>query len=508
MSRPNVLVVVLDATRADHLSCYGHDRPTTPTVDRLAASGVRYTSAFSNSNWTGTSHGALFTGQLPSHSGVYAGQQTLPADVETLPERLQAAGYDTFGMSAGTHLRESRGYDRGFDVFKETYRVSPSLDFLRKAVSDPPLRAQTLFSATRGPDDKTLYKFRSLRRWIRRVDGPFFGFINAKTAHHPYNPPRPYKSMFCPDLRRARYQFVEELFGDEFGERQTVPGEEYRHLQRLSYQYPVIAGEIPADTPSWETIRAWYDGAVRYVDDRLGELVDELDRLGELEHTYVFVTADHGEYFGEHGLEKHYYSLYEPVLHVPLVVHTPDGVSVGEEDSLNDDGGGADGAAPGSVHDDRGQEAAVTVDEPVSLVDLYPTIVELAGESVDREHAASLVPLGDGPGHDHVFAELGEVGPEGITRHHPGFDDSGYGDPVQVVRDDEYKLLVEDGEAELYEWRADPAESTDRADDRPAVRDRLAGVVDAELGELTHSALSEDIEDSDLQDHLEELGYM
>ncbi|WP_435063650.1 sulfatase family protein [Halobaculum sp. EA56] len=480
MNRPNILLLVLDATRADHLSCYGHSRETTPAIDRMANNGVRFTNAFANSNWTGTSHAALFTGLLPSTSGVYAGNQTLPRDVETLPEALQRAGYSTFGVSAGAHLRGSRGYDRGFDRFKETYRISPDKEFATAFLRDPSLRRQTLFSVTRGSDTKTMYKFDSLDRWIGETDAPFFGFINAKTAHHPYNPPRPYKRLFCENLRRSRFQFVEKAFGDEFGERQSLPGMDFERLQRLSYQYPVISGEMDPTDEEWEVIRSWYDGAIRYMDDRIDELLSALDRRGELSNTYVIITADHGEYFGEHGLEKHYYSLYEPVLHVPLVIRTP-------------------------------ERQGITVDRPVSLVDLFPTLLDLAGESVDRPNARSLSPFdGNDPEEERpIFAELGETAPTGITRHHPEFDASGCGRPVQVVRTDEYKLIAgADGERELYRWRTDPAEQNDRSASEPTVVSRLEDQIASNLAPLENEALNEEIEDDDLKQHLEDLGYM
>lgn len=481
MDAPNVVVLVLDAVRADHTSVYGHERPTTPNLEAIAEEGVVYEHAFANSNWTGTSHAAMFTGRLPSDSGVHGATQELPADVRTLPEHLSAAGYRTFAMSAGAHVRAERGYARGVDTFKETYRIAPNRAFLRGLLSDGPLRRQTLHTVTRGPDGKSLYKLESLKRWIEAGDRPFFGFVNAKTAHHPYNPPRPHKSRFCPDLRRPRYQLVEELFGDERGERQSLPGFDWERLQRLSHEYPVIAGEMEPTAEEWDVVRSWYDGAVHYLDRLVGEFVDWLASADHLEDTYLVVTADHGEYFGEHGLEKHLYGLYEPVLHVPLIVRGPD--------------------------TDRAPD---TVGSLVSLADLYPTIVELAtGDTPDTHHSRSLAGFEDERVHDHVFAELGAVAAHSVRRHHPDFDDTGYGAPTQVVRDDRHKLIARaDGSTELYDWREDPREREDLAADRPDVLDRLSGVIDEELGELSDRPLAEEVDDEQLRQHLEDLGYM
>ncbi|WP_302080894.1 sulfatase [Salinibaculum rarum] len=480
MSRPNIVLLVLDAVRSDHVSAYGHDRPTTPNIDKLAEEGTRYRNAFANSNWTGTSHGTIFTGRLPSNSGIHGDHQELPDGEKTLPEAVKEEGYRTFAMSAGAHIRKERGYDRGVDAFKETYRIDPSRKFAARLFTDPPLRRQTAFTATRGPDDKTLYKFETLKRWIAANEEPFFAFINAKTAHHPYNPPRPSKSRFCPDLERPRFQLTEELFGDEFGERQTLPGTDFERLQRLSYQYPIISDELNPTDEEWEIIQSWYDGAIHYLDRRVGEFVDWLRNRGQLEETYVIVTADHGEYFGEHGLEKHYYGLYEPVLRVPLIVRGPES--------------------------DDGQD----IRSMVSLADLYPTIVELAsGEAPKPPHSRSLAPFEDAPDHDHVFAELGAVNPSGILRHHPEFDDSGYGIPTQVVRDDRYKLHARtDDSIELYDWKSDPDETKDLSETYPNVVERLRSAINEELGTLSEAALSEDIKDDRLREHLQDLGYI
>jgi arylsulfatase A-like enzyme len=482
MGQPSIILIILDAVRADHLSIYGHEQRTTPHLESLIEEDntTLYRNAFANSNWTGTSHGAMFTGRLPSESGVHGGTQQLSPEITTLPERVSEAGYRTFGMSAGAHLREGRGYGRGVDTFKETYRISPTRNFFSGLLSDPALRKQSIFSATSGPDKKALFKFESLKRWIASGNDPFFAFVNAKTAHHPYNPPRPHKSQFCPELQRPKYQFIEELFGDTYGERQSLPDADWERLQRLSYEYPVLSGEFEPTKREWDVIRSWYDGAIHYLDRQIGELIEWLRTHGELKDTYLMITADHGEYFGEHGMEKHYYGLYEPVLHVPLLVRAPERTPADETDEL------------------------------VSLTDLYPTIVELvSGTTPELDHAESLVPFNDHRQHEHVFAELGAVAPDGITSHHPDFDDSGLGIPTQVVRNKQHKLITRtDGSTELYNWREDSEEQSDLVESLPEVSNALREVIETELGTLSDEALAETIDDDELREHLSDLGYM
>jgi arylsulfatase A-like enzyme len=477
--RPNVLLVVLDAVRADHLSAYGHDRPTSPTLGTLAASGVTFESAFSNSNWTGTSHGALFTGRLPSDSGIYGNRQVIPDGVRTLPERLSEAGYRTFAASAGAHVRAERGYDRGIDAFLESHDYGIRLDgeFLGRVARDGPFRRQVLQDVLWGPDVKTVYKLESFKQWVVEESTPFFGFLNLKTAHHPYDPPRPYKSMYA-DLARPRYEFLEHALSTLRGDPQRVPGLDVDRLLSISRGYPVLADDIEPTDAEWDAVRAWYDGAIRYLDERVGELIQFLDRRGLSEETYVILTADHGEQFGEHGLEKHYFSLYDDLLHVPLIVHPPGGTEPRRWDT------------------------------PVSLVDLVPTILELAAAPAPgSEHATSLLPLDEPPESRYTFAEVGRKGTAPIRRRHPGFTDSEHNGPLQAIRDEEWKLIRRnDGRTELYRWRE--GETEDRSGDCPDVRGRLCAALEDHLDPLDDAPFEESVTSPALADHLEELGYL
>lgn len=477
----NILLVVLDAVRADHVSAYGYDRPTTPTIDQLADDGVLFEHAFSNSNWTGTAHAAMFTGLLPSQSGIYGANQSFSSDIRTLPERLHDAGYRTFAVSAGAHIRRERGYHRGFDTFKETYRIRPSRGFIRTFLTDPSMRRQTAYSLTRGPDKKTLYKFDALKRWIAEdKETPFFAFINAKTAHNPYNPPRPYKSMFCDELNRPRYEFVERLMEALGQQGQQIEGGDIERVRSLSREFPVIGGAFEPTEAEWEIVRAWYDGAIRCMDDRLGDLLGWLDGEGMLEDTCVIVTADHGELFGEHGLEKHNYSAYEPLLHVPLVIKAP------------------------------GCEGCVRIESQVSLIDLFPTLLEFADIRPPKSDvAASLIPFDDGKYHEYTFAEIGRKPAKPIRRHHPEFDASEYGVPTQVVRNDTYKLIrTGNNDRELFEWKDDPDEERDLSCERQDIVEQLESVLEETLGPLIDEERRETVDDPRLKRQLEDLGYL
>lgn len=497
MSRPNVLFLVLDAVRVDHCSTYGYDRETTPTMSALAEDGVRYDNAFAPSIWTPTVHGAIFTGKYPSHTGIYGNSLGIPDDVETLPETLQRQGYRTFAASAGAHIRRDRGYARGIDDYVETRRIAPDADFLRKVVNDHSFAKQVAFTLTRGPDDKTRYKYDRLRRFIEAViddDDPFFGFINAKAAHQPFNPPRPYKRMFCEEFERPRFEFLERVMDSAGLDTQQLPGMDMEKLRRVSHDGGdgVLAGEIEMTDEEWDVIKAWYDGAIRYLDGLVGELVAFLKDCGAYDDTLIVLTSDHGDNFGDHGLTSHVFSLYDTLLHVPMVIKPPDGTPAGRR-----------------------------IDAQASLVDLHPTFLEAAGvEPPGYELATSLLGFEEGPYHEYTFAEYaGFDGPiERLARKYPDFDASRFARPLQAVRDDEYKLIVtgdSDGlsgdgnvERELYAWREDPRETTDLSAEYPAITDRLVTALRDHLPSLDAPGEFETPDDPDLETQLEDLGYL
>jgi|GEM_PF-1175624 len=495
MTKPNVLFLVLDAVRTDHCSTYGYERETTPTMTALAEDGVTYDNAFAPSIWTPTTHGAVFTGRYPSHTGIYGNGLAIPDDLETLPETLQREGYRTFAASAGAHIRAERGYARGVDDYVETRRIAPDAGFVRKVATDRSFARQVGFTLTRGPDDKSRYKYDRLQRFVADAvadDDPFFGFVNAKTAHSPFNPPRPYKGMFLDGFDRPRWELLERAIGATGREPQDLSGHDIEKLREVSHDAGdnVLTGNAEMTEAEWDVIRSWYDGAVRYLDDLVGELVAFLRAQGAYEDTMIILTADHGDNFGDHGLASHIFSLYDTLLHVPLVIKPP---------------ASAGGSADGSV-------AGRTVDEQVSLVDLHPTMLEAAGAPApDYGPSESLYDFADRRYHDHTFAEYaGFDGPvRRLQRKYPEFDAERYARSLQAVRDDEHKLIVtEDGDRELYAWREDRYERENLVDERPDVADALEGVLRETLDPLDSPGNFRTPDDPELEDQLEDLGYI
>lgn len=282
-ARPNVLLIVLDTVRADHLGCYGGPR-VTPTLDALAAAATRYERCTASSPWTVPSHASLFTGLDPHTHGAQSFEvdafegldnvYALPEDRVTLAELLRDEGYATGGVVANAaYLKPAFGLSQGFEDWSVSRVRAPRLN--REALA-----------------------------WIdaRAPGEPWFLFLNYMDAHRPYN--------------------VEPIAGeDEIPQRESS----VILLDEL-FEAVVVRGEEPGDLA--RRVREQYTRAVRNLDRALGELIAGLRERGLWEETILVVTSDHGEYFGEHGLVEHSKDVYEPALDVPLIVK-PAGVSSG-----------------------------------------------------------------------------------------------------------------------------------------------------------------------------------
>jgi arylsulfatase A-like enzyme len=267
LNKPNVLLVSIDTLRADGLSCYGNPRPTSPNIDRLAADGTRYVDIFASVPWTLPSHVTMLTGLEPDVHGVNDLDRTIPRAAPLLAEIFQNAGYHTFAATSSFLVSPTFGFGRGF----EDYLLYPEG------------RADQVRDMT----------FQLLAKTKR----PWFIFVHFFDPHLPYSPTRDSKrelGIRGPDVEyvTARmthllYRFVDLLLG-------------YNPRQRAA-------------------VRALYDGDVRDVDRALGQILNKID----LSNTLVFVTADHGEEFGEHGWSGHSVALYDESLRVPLIEHGP-----------------------------------------------------------------------------------------------------------------------------------------------------------------------------------------
>jgi len=441
--RPDILLVVVDTLRADHLSCYGYSRETTPNLDAFARDARRYTNVLSPGSWTLPSHASLFTGVPSSVHGCNWSWIELDEDLVTLAELLRGAGYQTVGLSSNGFLNPANGFAQGFDTFYSPWAERSRL----RTVID---RAGQVLGAgnlgTRDADSRATLVNRRLGRWFRHEydpSRPYFVFVNYLEPHVPYVPVRGALQWADPEWVR-RWAAVDQ--GD------------------LLFSYG-FSGATALTERQVDELLALYDEEVRYVDGKVGELLAALRGGGSLDSTLVAITSDHGEHFAEHGLMEHQYSVYEALVRVPLLVRYPGRLAPGVDDSLvqtHDLFATALDAAGvvwerGPAHTCRslfGPDGGEPEERLAVSEYLWPAIVELANRQ-RRLGAPAAVRL------------------ERFMRR------------LRAVQQGHHKLIRgSDGDLELYDLAADPAEARDLAAARPELAAALATALDEWVAKL------------------------
>jgi arylsulfatase A-like enzyme len=417
----NVVLITLDTARARNMSLYGYERPTTPELEGMGVAGVVFEQALSTSSWTLPAHASLFTGRW--HHEISADYE-VPLDdrFPTLAERLQSRGYLTAGFVANLrYCGYETGLDRGF-IHYEDYKptlgqFALSATILESIVTN--FRLRSLLRNDQHPNRKVADDLNdAVIEWLRRPrDRPYFLFLNYFDTHEPYLPPEPFDRHFGPGRERGRYSPLHRWLYDPAAGHSNMGERE-------------IKEEIDA-----------YDGALAYLDDRIGRLMAELRRLDPDRETLIVITSDHGEEFGEHGVFEHGYSLYRPGVRVPLLIsfgdRIPHGLRIG---------------APVSIRD-----------VPATIMDLLGLdgVRDLGGQSLrrhwssDGEEPLGAVTLDDSS--SPIFSQV-----NGVTGQPDWFPVS-KGDMKSVVYRGMRYIRNGDGTEELYEYREDANETRDLA---------------------------------------------
>lgn len=336
---PNILWIVWDTVRADKLGVYGYPSPTTPYLDEWAKSARVYEDVVSPAPITLSTHGSWFTGLLPSEHGVDNRAHNLCTEHTTLAELLQQAGYRTYLFSENPHICAANYFSQGFDdvehPWSDRFRERaieiarqkveaehPSSDVARK-VSNNKFRAWTIKSAGELTED-------AVQQWLARSPAgkPYFVFLNYMEAHRPLLPPRKYRERLMSSKEVVASYAINkpwaELWAHTFG-----VGDIHRSELKI--------------------VRKTYDAAIAELDDLFKSLIERLDAAGQLDNTVIILTSDHGELLGEHHMLDHQFAVYEELLRVPLIVRFP-------------------------ARFEAGRDART-----VTTLDLFPTVLELAG---------------------------------------------------------------------------------------------------------------------------------
>lgn len=389
----SVLVILADSLHSAHLGCYGAERETSPALDALARSSVRFGAAYAPASWTLPSVASLFTSLDQERHGMRRMSRVLPEGITTMAELFRARGYKTEAFIQNGVIDERTGLDRGFDQY---LAISPTY----------PGSTRALIGQVR-------------HRLQREALEPTFLYVHLFAPHQPYEAPGPLRDLW-----------VDEAYdGPVTG---TIDD-----CARIGHEL------LEPDHPDVKQLAALYDGYVRYVDGVIGAMLGGIVN-GEKGRDWVFVvTSDHGEAFMQHRCVGHGFQVYEEQVRIPLLL-----------------------SAPGSRI-----EPGRLVSDPVSLLDVLPTFVELFGLDPPGQpmRGRSLVPQLTGS-----VSRLDR--PLFMSARFRADASQG---PQRAVRRGRHKLVRRKGRDELYDLEADPGELTDLAAELPDLAASLGAELDA-----------------------------
>lgn len=380
----NVVLITIDSLRADHLGCYGYYKKITPKLDELAKNGIIFTHAFSNGPQTTASFPPILTSTYPLMYEVSKQQLSkhslmikhLSKHRIMISEVLRAAGYSTAGVNCNAFISSYFGYNRGFEYFRDFFddyiglrieefiksrkRASGLIRIMEKEIkkwfSDSSIIYKFLSRfhseiGRRSQEKKYLKIILELKNinaevinkeaisWLKeKVNNKFFLWIHYMDVHYPYLPPSKYSN---------------------YNKREVISLN-----RKIIHEYKIKDSLINISESELKQIIELYDAEIRYVDDSIGMLLDEVEKLGLLSNTLIILTADHGDEFLEHGDTFHFPKLYDELLRVPLIFYAPE------------------------------LDENKVIDDLVSLLDLSPTILDILDiEKPKKWLGESLLPL-------------------------------------------------------------------------------------------------------------------
>ncbi|MBI3666938.1 MAG: sulfatase [Acidobacteria bacterium] len=461
VGRPNVVLVVLDTVRADHLSVYGY-AGTTPHLKQFAEEATLFTRAIAPSDVTLSSHASLFTGLYASRHGAHLsepgsgqmlhdpGSFPLADKFHTLAEILSESGYLTMAVIANPgYLGRGFHLDQGFAYYSlPSFSAAGREFYLREGL-------QELWRAFSG-SQLGYWRAEEVNRRVfpllvrARKDGrPFFLFVNYMDAHEPYGPPPPFDTLFPgkdETMTATRYY---ELEAEVNARARYITDRERRH------------------------ILSQYDGGIAYLDFQLAKLMTRLKQLDLYENSLIIITADHGQAFGERSFSGHGgLSVYQDLVHVPLLIRYPN----------------------------RHQKAVMK--DVVSLVDIMPTALDVLGLEIPKDiDGQSLRKQNEGSSKIVISESFPEAG---LIASHPRFhrvERALFAGSLKFI----YSTA---GKRELYDLSQDPNETTNLYSAKRGVSREM----EAKLNEWLRGVRAEYPTPSQLDketlDRLRSLGYL
>jgi len=402
VEKPNVLLVTMDTTRADHLSLYGYNGVQTPHLNELGERGVVFEQCATASPLTLPAHCSILTGYYPPYHGVRVnGNNALSDDQTTAAEIFAASGYKTAAFIAAFVLDGRWGLKQGFDYYDDQFDLKKY--------------RQLDLGTVQRPGNEVVD---SALKWLEENrDQPFFAWVHLYDPHLPYEPPEPYLSQY-------KY-------------------------------YPPVS---------------LYDGEIAFMDEQIGRLYSWLKSKGLDQKTIIILVGDHGEGLGDHGELAHGYFIYDYAVHVPLIVVSP-----------------------------HYKLQGVRVPSQVSVVDLLPTMAEMAGLKAPAAQGRSLLGLMFGKKEEEIPAYSESLSPN----LHYGWS------PLLGLRTPDFKF-IDAPRPELYDLKNDPKELSDVQNRYPEVGLRLKRELDTLVEKISLGAPEPQAAnlDSETVERLAALGYI
>lgn len=282
------IIFVSDALRADHLSCYGYERETSPKIDELSKDSLMFKQATAHSTWTRASAGTILTGLYPPASGIVKMYDHFPQDLSSIPKLLQKAGVTTVGISAMGNVSSTFGFDQGFDIFLNLFKEEDIVEDANQPSKDRLFHKAGVTDKSVTPTVKDIWN--QLEPILEKHAGDdLFVFLWGIDTHDPYDP-------------------LEEF-------RKYSAGQS--HDESATYH------DLTKDAGDVDWIVDRYDDLIRQVDYYVGEIKQKLKDLGVYDESMLVFTGDHGEAFGEKGIYGHSDVPYRELVHVPLIVKYP-----------------------------------------------------------------------------------------------------------------------------------------------------------------------------------------
>lgn len=458
--KPNIILIECCTLRADHMSCYGYHRETTPFLSSLAQEGLLFTNTFSQSTWTAASNASLFTSLYPVAFRSKKSHIRINKEINTLAEVLKGNGYRTCAVSSNANVFRKGGFAQGFDSFYELWKKK---DSIYQSIKNP-----EIFLYPTAHDVNSVAK-----QWLKNnYREKFFLFVLYIDPHFPYLIPEESEIKYGGDYNGPIISSIPQIADTLKNEKSTGKlVDEWLHFCNSFWK------RFRNNQEDRRHIIALYDTKINYVDKHAGQLLGTLEELGIKDDTLIIFTSDHGESLFERGMRGHHGLPYDEQIHIPLLISYPKRLPVNK-----------------------------IINSQVQHIDIMPTVLDILDISTDfKLQGKSLLPyLTEEQQH-----EINDWTYSDVITENDVF--------ARGIRNQEWKLITTDKprKERLYNVKQDPEELNDLAATHKAPLQTLKGNLATYKKNLKELGLNESmrpkhrrIPDQERLEQLRALGYI